>query len=354
MKKLADKISRKKGLPPGTLVHVGEQKTEEVKILVIEYNEQDFNVCDVKKVNECSHSYKGEMTKWIDVVGIHDVNVIAEIGSLYNLHPLVMEDILNTNQRPKVDDWGEYTYIVLKMLHFDGKTGEIVPEQASIILGEKLVITFQETKGDDFLPVIDRIINDQGRIRKTGADYLAYALLDSIIDNYFGILEKLGEKIETLEAELIEKPTQETVNTIHFLKREMIFLRKSVWPLREVIAALERGESSRIGDSTRMYVKDIYDHVIQIIDTIELFRDMLSGMIDIYLSSINNRMNQVMKLLTIITTIFIPLSFITGIYGMNFSYIPGFELRYGVLVVLTAMVLIAVFMLYFFKKKKWF
>ncbi len=354
MRRFAEKISRKKGLPPGTLVHVGEKKTEAVKILVIDYNEKNFNICDVQSISECDSSIGEPRVRWVDVVGIHRVDVIEEIGRIYNLHPLVMEDILNTNQRPKIDDWDDYSYMVLKALQFDAARGEIVPEQISIILGRDFVVTLQEREGDDFIPIIDRILNDKGRVRKSGADYLVCALIDSIVDNYFGILEKIGEKIEVIEDELIADPREGTAGAIHSLKREMIFLRKAVWPLREAISALERGESSMINDSTLVYFKDVYDHVIQIIDTIELFRDMLSGMIDVYLSSINNRMNQVMKLLTIITTIFIPLSFIAGVYGMNFRFMPELEWRWGYLSVIMVMIGTALLMVFYFRRKKWF
>ncbi len=353
MKKLTGRVSQKKGMPPGVMVHVGEKKLDDVKILVIEYNEKEYNICDVKSLAECKPTVKKPTVRWIDIVGIHRVDAIAEVGSYFDIHPLVIEDILNTNQRPKVDVWDEYSYIVLKVLHFDEEKNEIIPEQVSIILFKDTVITFQEIAGDDFIPIIDRIINAQGRIRRLGADFLACALMDSIVDNYFSVLEKLGERIEALEDDVIANPKRETVNELHFLKREMIFLRKSVWPLREVIGSLERGESPLVGDGTLVYFKDIYDHVIQVIDTIELFRDMLSGMVDVYLSSINNRMNEIMKLLTIITTIFIPLSFIAGVYGMNFKFMPELEWPRGYFYILGIMLAIALMMLGFFRRKKW-
>lgn len=353
MKKLTGRVSQKRGLPPGVMVHVGEKKLDDVKILVIEYNEKEYNICEVKSLAECKPAVKKPTVRWINVVGIHRVDAIAEVGSYFDIHPLVIEDVLNTNQRPKLDVWDEYSYIVLTILHFDDEKNEIIPEQVSVILFRDTVITFQETAGDDFIPVIDRVINAQGRIRRQGADFLACALLDSIVDNYFGVLEKLGERIEAIEDEVIANPQTETVNELHFLKREMIFLRKSVWPLREVIGSLERGQSPMVDENTLVYFKDIYDHVIQVIDTIELFRDMLSGMVDVYLSSINNKMNEVMKLLTIITTIFIPLSFIAGVYGMNFKFMPELEWPRGYFYVLAFMLAIALLMLGLFKRKKW-
>jgi magnesium transporter len=264
-----------------------------------------------------------------------------------------LEDILNTDQRPKMEDYGEYLYIVLRMLNYNDKSSEIESEQISLVLGPNFVFSFQEREGDTFNPIRDRIRNSKGRIRKMGADHLAYTLLDSIIDNYFIILEKLGEKIEFLEEEVITRPTPETLQTVHHLKREMIFLRKGVWPLREVISGLERGESSLIKESTRIYLRDVYDHTIQTIDTIETYRDMVSGMLDIYLSSISNRLNAVMKVLTIIATIFMPLTFLAGIYGMNFKYMPELEWRWGYPAVWFAVVLISVSMLIYFRKKRW-
>jgi magnesium transporter len=252
-----------------------------------------------------------------------------------------------------MEDYGEYIYIVLKDLDYDDKSSEIEPEQISLILGPNFVFSFQEREGDTFNTIRERIRNSKGRIRKMGADYLAYTLFDSIVDNYFIILERLGEKIEFLEEKLVSQPTPETLQVIHHLKREMIFLRKAVWPLREVVGGLERGESSLIKESTRIYLRDVYDHTIQTIDTIETYRDMVSGMLDIYLSSVSNRLNSVMKVLTIIATIFMPLTFIAGIYGMNFKYMPELEWRWGYPVIWLIVIGIGVFMLLYFRKKKW-
>jgi magnesium transporter len=239
------------------------------------------------------------------------------------------------------------------MLDYNDKSSEIESEQMSLILGPNFVFSFQEREGDIFDPIRDRIRNNKGHIRKMGADYLAYSLLDSIVDNYFIILEKLGEKIEFLEEKLVTHPTPETLQTIHHLKKEMIFMRKSVWPLREVVNGLERGESSLIEKSTRIYLRDVYDHSIQVMDTIETFRDMVSGMLDIFLSSVSNRLNSVMKVLTIIATIFMPLTFLAGIYGMNFKHMPELEWRWGYPFLWLIMGGIGVFMLLYFRKKKW-
>ncbi len=353
MPKLIKKRSEKAGLPPGSLVHIGEKKADTPKITVMDYDEAHFQEKEIKTIEECFLFKDTPTVTWINIDGLHRVEILEKLGECYGFHPLVLEDILNTDQRPKMEDYGEYLYIVLRMLSYNDKSSEIESEQISLVLGPNFVFSFQEREGDTFNPIRDRIRNSKGRIRKMGADHLAYTLLDSIIDNYFIILEKLGEKIEFLEEEVVTRPTPETLQTIHHLKREMIFLRKGVWPLREVISGLERGESSLIKESTRIYLRDVYDHTIQTIDTIETYRDMVSGMLDIYLSSISNRLNAVMKVLTIIATIFMPLTFIAGIYGMNFKYMPELEWRWGYPAIWFAVVLISVSMLIYFKRKRW-
>jgi magnesium transporter len=345
--------SKKSGLPPGTLVHIGEKKAETSKITIMDYDETHSQEKEIKKIEECFIFKDKPTVTWMNVDGLHQVEILEKLGECYGLHPLVLEDILNTDQRPKMEDYGEYIYIVLKALDYNDKSNEIGTEQISLILGSNFVFSFQEREGDTFDPIRERIRNGKGRIRSMGADYLAYALVDSIVDNYFIILEKLGEKIEFLEDKLVSHPTPETLQTIHHLKREMIFLRKAVWPLREVINGLERGESSLMKESTRVYLRDVYDHTIQTIDTIETYRDMVSGMLDIYLSSVSNRLNSVMKVLTIIATIFMPLTFLAGVYGMNFKYMPELGWRLGYPFIWLIMIGIGVLMLIFFRKKKW-
>ncbi|NVM26400.1 MAG: magnesium/cobalt transporter CorA [Desulfobacterales bacterium] len=308
MLKLFRRGYKKVGLPPGTLVQIEEKKAEKAKITVIDYDEAQFQEKEVEAVEECFPFKDRPTVTWINIDGIHQVEVIEKIGTHFGTHPLILEDIMNTGQRPKMEDFENYIFVVVKMIYYDDKDNEIRAEQLSVILGSDFVISFQEKEGDVFDPVRERIRNGKGRIRKMKTDYLAYALVDTIVDHYFVVLEKLGEKIEDMEEELVTNPTPETLQTIHTLKRELIFLRKSVWPLREVISVLERGESSLINESTGIYLRDVYDHTIQVIDTIETFRDMVSGMLDIYLSSISNKMNEVMKVLTIIATIFIPLT----------------------------------------------
>jgi magnesium transporter len=280
--------------------------------------------------------------------------LLESLGSCYGLHPLILEDILNTDQRPKADDMESYIYVVLKMLDFDPVTLEIVSEQVSIVFGSNFVISLQEGReGDLFEPLRERIRNGKGRVRKLGPDYLAYSLLDVIIDHYFIILEKFAERIEVLEEDLVNDPRPETLHQIHHLKREMIYLRKSAWPLREVANVLEKSESELIRPATKIFLRDIYDHAIHIIDSIETYREMLSSMLDIYLSSISNRMNQIMKVLTIFSTIFMPLTFLAGVYGMNFKYMPELGWRWGYPLVLLVMLGVLGVMIYFFKKKNW-
>jgi magnesium transporter len=353
LKKLVWKREKKIGLPPGTPVFVGEKKTEETKITILDYDETQFQQRDVKEVEECFPFKETPTVTWINVDGLHDVEVIEKIGKNFDMHPLILEDIVNTQQRPKMEEFEKYIFIVLKMLYYDEQTNGTQVEQVSLILGKKYVISFQEREGDIFNPIRERIRNGKGRIRKMGSDYLAYALLDAVVDHYFIILEKDGEKIEVLEDKVVTDPRPDTLHEIHKLKRDMIFLRRSVWPLRELISGLERLESSLIHKSTHIYLRDVYDHTIQVIDTLETYRDMLSGMHDTYLSSISNRMNEVMKVLTIIATIFIPLTFIAGIYGMNFEFMPELKWHWAYFSVWGVILIIAVFMLIFFRRKKW-
>ncbi len=348
------KRSKKAGLPPGTLMHIGEKRTEVMKAVVLDYDEHN---CDEIILTDYDHclALRGKPTvTWLDIEGVHDIAALERIGHCFGLHPLVMEDILNTDQRPKIEDYGDYLYIVLRMLTNGSETGEVSSEQVSLILGENFVLSIQEgAKGDVFDAVRNRIRNSKGQIRKLGADYLAYSLIDAVVDNYFIILEKIGERIELLEETLISDPGPETLHLIHSLKREMIYLRKSVWPLREVVSGMQRRDSILIRESTGYYLRDVYDHTIQVIDTIETFRDMLSGMLDIYLSSISNRTNAVMKVLTVIATIFMPLTWMAGIYGMNFKHMPELSWHYGYPAVWLAMLAIAAGMVVYFKKKKW-
>jgi magnesium transporter len=345
--------SSKAGLPPGSLVYIGKGEAEAISITVFEYNEEFVDERRITDVSELSGLKDHKGIKWVNVDGLNRVDVLENIGSCFGLHPLVMEDILNTGQRPKAEDYGDYTYIVVKMLSLSPERNGVTIEQQSLVLGRDFVVSFGEKEGDVFEPVRERLRKGVGRIRKLKSDYLAYSLLDAIVDNYFIVLESLGDKIEYAEEELIEKPDRKTLQIIHNLKREMLFLHRSVWPLREVASFLERGESPLIEDNTRVYFRDVYDHTVQVIDTTETCRDMISGMLDIYLSSVSNRMNEVMKVLTVISTLFIPLTFIVGVYGMNFKYLPELEWKWGYYGIWGIMIAIVVFMVTYFKRKKW-
>jgi magnesium transporter len=280
------------------------------------------------------------------------VEEVEEIGRLFELHPLVLEDILHTGQRPKIDDYEDYLFITLRMLHGVDGVEQIESEQVSLVLGPSFVISFQERPGDLFELVRDRIRKGRGRIRKQGADYLTYALMDAIVDHYFIILEKIGEEVEQLEFQIIESPDPELMERVHSMKRELIFLRRSLWPLREVLSLLGKGEFPLIEEKTMIFFRDVHDHTIQVLETLETCRDMVSGMQDIYLSSMSNRLNEVMKILTVIATLFIPLSFITGLYGMNFKYMPELEWPWGYPLALLVMAVVAAVMLLWFKHKK--
>lgn len=353
MRSKSQKRSQKTGLSPGSLIHIGSRYTEKSKINIIYYNETFFEEKEISSITDFHIEKDKKEITWLNIDGLQDIKLCEDIGKLFSLHPLVLEDILNTDQRPKMEDYGDYIYIVVK--NFYRQEGEdLLSDQISIILGNDVILSFQEKESGLFESIKEKIRKDKGRIRKEGADYLAYSIVDNIVDNYFAVLENLEEKIDDVEDDLVSKPNSDTLQNIHFLKKQLILLRKSLWPLREAIGSLDRSASLLINKSTGIYFKDIYDHTIAIIDTVETFRDMLSGMLDIYLTSISNRLNEVMKVLTIIATIFMPLSFIAGVYGMNFKYMPELELHWGYFGVLGIMLVITLLMLIYFKKKKWF
>ena len=353
MLKLTKKRSTKIGLPPGSMVHVGEKKVEKVRMAVIDYDQEHYQTRELESVEEAFPFKDTSTVSWLNISGLHEVEILEKIGQRYDIHPLVLEDILNTAHRPKVEVFDNYIFIVFKMIGYDSENENITIEQVSLILGPNFVITFQEYDGDVFQPVRQRIQDAKGRIRKRGADYLAYALLDVLVDHYFLVLEKLDEIIEYLDESVTEKPDSSLVQDIHRMKRELIILKKSVWPLRDAINDLVREESPIIQESTEPFLRDVHDHTIQVVDTVDAYRDMVSGILDVYLSSISNKMNEVMKVLTIIATIFIPLTFIAGIYGMNFEFMPELKWRWSYFVLISFMIAIAILMIAFFKRKKW-
>ena len=346
------KRSKKGGLPPGTLVHIGQKRSEKIRIRLINYDESSFFDKETEAAEEYCAARASTGITWVNVDGIHQTELFQKIGDCFGLHPLVLEDIMNTDQRPKMEDFGDYVYLVMKMLSINGQ-GEIAAEQVSLILGKNFVLSFREQKSDMFEPIVERIKSGKGFIRKAGADYLAYALLDAVVDHYFVVLEKREEEIDALEEEVVINATPNTLQRIHKLRRELIFLRKAILPFRSVIGALERGESPFFEQTSRIYLRDIYDHTIHIIDTLETFRDLATGLLDIYLSSVSNRMNSVMRVLTVIATIFMPLTFLAGVYGMNFKHMPELEWTWGYPAVLLLMATVGISMQVYFRKKKW-
>jgi len=346
------KVPIRPGLSPGTLAVNGAHTTGPVRITVIDYDAEHFSENRVDDVEDCYPFRDTNTVTWINVDGLGNTDVIEKIGKHYHIHPLILEDILNTGQRPKMEDLESYLYVNLTMLQILGSEKEIKGEHVSMIIGPNFLLSFQEDVGDVFDPVRERI-RKEGRIRNFGPDYLAYALIDDIVDNYFLVIEHIEEQVEDLEEELVRNAIPASLQKINSLKKSMIFLRKSIWPLREVISGMERSESPLIKEGTIIYLRDVYDHIIQVIDTLETIRDMVSGMIDIYLSGLSYKMNEIMKVLTLIATIFIPLTFVAGVYGMNFHYMPELAWEYGYVTVWGIMIAMVLVMLFYFRNKHW-
>ena len=332
-----------------------QDSADSTKITVIDYDESYYHEAEVKEVEEC-FVFKGKPSvTWINIDCLRQVDILDKLGACYGFHPLVLEDILS-DQRPKVEDYDDYIFVVLKMVYYDERKAEEAMEanQISLILGPNYVVSFKEKAGDVFNPLRDRLRTAKGRIRKQGADYLAYSMIDAIVDHYFVIMEKLGDRFEDLEDAVVANPEPGILPTIYNLKRDMLFLRKSVWPLREAISKMQRTDSRLVSEATKIYLRDVYDHTIQVIENIETFRDMSASLLETYLSSLSNKLNEVIKVLTIISTIFIPLTFLAGLYGMNFRYMPELESPLGYPTVLFLMLLVVVIMMIYFKRKGWF
>lgn len=346
--------SSKAGMPPGTLVHVGERKLETPHISLAHYNESAFSEHEIPDLPASIPFLDDSQTTWLNVDGVHDIETIARIGEYLNLHPLLQEDLVNTAQRPKFEDYGNCLFFVLKMLTYGQAGHSVDPEQVSIVLGPDYVLTFQEgAAGDVFDPVRTRLKAGGTRIRSAGADFLAYSLIDSIVDHYFVVLERFGDDFEALDEELVSNPSTDTLQAIYELKRHLVVMRRSIWPLREVINALERDETPLLSADMHVYLRDLYDHTIQVIETVETMRDVLSGMLDIYLSSVSNRTNEIMKFLTIFGSIFIPLTFLAGVYGMNFKYMPELGLRWTYPAFWVVTIIVIASLLIYFRRKRW-
>jgi magnesium transporter len=343
----------KLGLAPGTLLFTGERKMEEVKFSILHYNEHQVEEIIPENLDEIIGLVDSSKdTLWINIDGIHDESIIESICSKILVHKLTMEDILSVGQRPKIDEHQHYIHIVLKMFMLE-EDNSIIDEQISFILHKDILLSFQEKSGDVFDGVRKRIQEGKGYIRKRKSDYLLYALLDSIVDHYFVILEILGERIESLEAELLENPSEATLEKLHKIRRESLELRRSVYPLREVISKFEKIDETILNPDVRVFIRDLYDHTIQVIDTIEIMRESALALLDLYMNSVSNKMNEIMKVLTIMASIFIPLTFVAGVYGMNFDNMPELHWNYSYFVVWGVMILMVIGMLIYFKRKKW-
>lgn len=354
MTRFVHKASRKAGMPPGSLVHIGPPRPQPPRLHVMAYTAAGLEEQRPEALEALPGPGEGAGTTWIDVDGVHALTLIERLGSRFGIHPLTQEDIANTGQRPKLEEFETYLYLVLKMLTYDEASGQIRAEQVSLVLGKNFLISFQETRGDVFDGVRERLRKSAGRLRAAGPDLLAHALMDAVVDHYFIVLETLGEQIERLEGELTGDPRGDLVPRIHRLKREMIFLRRQVWPLRELLAHLSRSESGLVGEAARVFFADVHDHAVQAMDTVESFRDLLTGMMDLHFSLTSHRLNEVMKVLTVIATLFIPLTFIAGVYGMNFRVMPELEWAWGYPAVWALMLSVAGGLLLFFRLKKWF
>lgn len=353
MNRLVHRVTKAPGSAPGMLAHTGERKVEKVRIRMIDYDSEKILERTFEGVDESFPYVDRPPVTWVNIDGLHDTTIAEAVADRFGVHRLALEDVLSPNQRPKVESYDGHYLVILKMLTFDREAEDVVAEQLSLIVGPGYLFSFQERFGDVFEPVRERLRQAKGRLRHRGTDYLAYALIDAIVDNYFRILEALGDTIEELEETVLGEPKLETLHRIHHLRREMLVVRRAVWPLREVLGQMYRGEIELIAEETQVFLRDVYDHCVQVIDTTETLREVLTGAMDLYLSGVSNRMNEVMKVLTIIATIFIPLSFLAGLYGMNFDYMPELHFRWAYPALLSVMGVALVGMLWAFKRKGW-
>lgn len=341
------------GQVPGTLIYTGKKSDKDFHVECFDYTKENIEESIVLNIDDVLNYKETDSVTWINVDGLKHTDKIENIGKLYGLHPLVLEDIVNTTQRPKIDEYDDYIFLVLKMLYYDDKE-QLVVEQVSFVLGKNFVLTFQEDEGDVFDQIRERLRFSKGRIRGMKSDYLLYTLIDAIVDNYFKIIETLGNKIEDLEMELFSGNVRDNLNIeVQLLKREILRIRRAIFPLREIISRIEKNENTLIYKRTITYYRDVYDHLIQVSENIDIYREMIWSLMEMYMATISNRMNEVMKVLTIIATIFIPLTFIAGIYGMNFENMPELHYRYSYYILWGIMAVLFIAMLFYFKRKKW-
>lgn len=338
---------------PGAVTYKGKKESLVTKIEIVDYSKLHYNRLESDNIEDAFGFEDPENITWINVNGLSNTKEIERLGKYYSLHPLIQEDIVTTNQRPKMDEYEDYLFIVFKMLHYT-EEGNLVVEHVSMVVGNDYVTTFQEADGDVWDSLRDRLENSKGRIRNSGSDYLMFALLDAVVDHYFSVIETLSQKIEIIEDQLFEDRVEEDiVQEIQKLKKEILRIRRAIVPLREVINRLEKSDSKLIAEKTQNYIRDLYDHIIQVSENVDIYREMIWGLMDMYMTTISNKMNEVMKVLTIVSSIFIPLTFIAGIYGMNFEYIPELRIKYGYFYLWGLMFLMFFGLLWYFKRKKW-
>jgi magnesium transporter len=351
--RIVNRVHKAPGAAPGTLQHTGSRKVDEVRIQLIDYDADRLEERTLASIEECFTLAEEPPVSWVNVDGLHDVGIVEAVGHRFGVHRLALEDVLSTRQRPKVEEYEDHFLVIVKMLSFDPVSESIHTEQLSLIVGPSYLFSFQEQEGDVFEPIRERLRHAKGRIRSRGTDYLAYALVDTIVDSYFRILEEVGDRIEVLEETVLGEPSLDVLHRIHHLRREMLILRRAVWPLREALGQMYRGEVPHVTEETRVFLRDVYDHSVQVIDTVETLREVLSGAMDLHMSGVGNRMNEVMKVLTMIATIFIPLSFFAGVYGMNFEYMPELGVRWAYPALLAFMATVSGGMLVYFWRKGW-
>ncbi len=351
MKKRFNSI--KAGLPPGSLIHIGNQKTENVSISIVDYTKLNIIEKNIKSPKECISYIEKDSCSWFNVCGLHETKTVSLIGEVFNLHPLLLEDILNTNHRPKVEEFDDYLFVSLKILGVNQEHSEIKSEQISLVVGKNWLISFQEQDNDIFNSLIQRLHTPQTNIREKGVDYLLYRLIDTIVDNYFYVTEFISEQSEIIEEKITVSTSKDLLTEVQNLKKQLIKAKKTINPLREVLSYMQSDKTNFVHESTARYIHDVYDHIIQMGESLDTQREIISNIMDLYHSYVSNKMNQIMQVLTIISTIFIPLTFIAGIYGMNFEYMPELHWKYGYYSTWGIMILIMITMILFFKRKKW-
>jgi magnesium transporter len=354
MTKSLNNASEKSGLPPGSLIHVGDVHESVTRMSVIDYSKENIEEQEIESVDDILKYKDSNTVTWVIIEGLTNVTIVERIGAIFGIHNLVLEDILNTHQRPKFEEYDDHLYIVLKSLLTENERFTVAYEQISLLVLKNFVFVFKEKTDDLFKPVQQRLKTSKGRLRSLGSDYLTYAILDTIVDQNFIIIDSLDDAITSVEDSLLtSEPTQDTLHTIQMLKREIISIRRNVSPIRELMSGMLRSESDLINEKTHIYLRDVSDHAIRVIESIELYREILTGLLDIYISSVSNKMNEVMKVLTVFASIFIPLTFLAGIYGMNFEYMPELKWKWAYPVLWAVFVSIPVVLLIYFKRKKW-